>query len=133
MKLYLNLPVSDLPRTRAFFTALGFTFDDRFSDDTGVAMNIGEGAYAMLLTREKFAGFARRPLGDAKTHTSALFALQVDSREAVDRMVKAAVANGGSPALDPNDHGFMYQWSFFDPDGHHWEVFHMDLSQMPQG
>jgi predicted lactoylglutathione lyase len=82
----------------------------------------------MLLTKEKFASFSKRPLGDATKETNALYALGVESRAAVETMVKQAVAAGGSHALDPQDHGFMYGWSFYDLDGHHWEVFWMDPS-----
>jgi uncharacterized protein len=125
-KLFVNIPVSDLQRSIDFFEALGFTFNQQFTDATATAMLVGEDAYFMLLTREKFAGFTRRPLGDAGKATGAIYALGVESRAAVDEMVNRAVANGGSHALDPQDHGFMYGWSFYDPDGHHWEVFWMD-------
>ena len=91
-------------------------------------MLVGEDAYFMLLSPAKFAGFTKAPVGDPRTATSAIFALAVENREAVDTMVKAAVAAGGSHAMDPQDHGFMYGWSFLDPDGHHWEVFWMDPS-----
>ena len=127
-KLFVNIPVSDLQRSIDFFEALGFTFNAQFTDATATAMLVGEDAYFMLLTKEKFASFAKRPLGDARTTTSALYALGVESRAAVDEMVNRAVANGGSHALDPQDHVFMYGWSFYDPDGHHWEVFWMDPS-----
>ena len=127
-KLFVNIPVSDLQRSVTFFEALGFTFNAQFTDATATAMLVGEDAYFMLLTKEKFASFAKRPLGDASTTTSALYALGVESRAAVDEMVNRAVANGGSHALDPQDHGFMYGWSFYDPAGHHWEVFWMDPS-----
>jgi uncharacterized protein len=125
-KLFVNIPVGDLQRSIDFFEALGFTFNTQFTDVTATAMLVGEDAYFMLLTKEKFASFSKRPLGDAKRETNALFSLGVASRAAVDEMVKKAVASGGSHALEPQDHGFMYGWSFYDPDGHHWEVFWMD-------
>ena len=125
-KLFVNIPVTDLQRSIRFFEALGFTFNRHFTDATATCMLVGEDAYFMLLTREKFAGFSKRPAGDPRRETGALFALGVDSREAVDEMVRAAVAAGGAHALDPFDHGFMYGWSFYDPDGYHWEVFWMD-------
>ena len=125
-KLFVNIPVADVQRAIVFFEALGFTFNAQFTDATATAMLVGEDAYFMLLTKEKFAGFTKRPLGDPSTTTTALYALGVESRAAVDEMVNTAVANGGSHALDPQDHGFMYGWSFYDPDGHHWEVFWMD-------
>jgi predicted lactoylglutathione lyase len=85
----------------------------------------------MLLDRARFASFSKRPIGDSRTETSALFALTVDSRAAVDEMVATAVAAGGSRALDPVDHGFMYVSTFYDLDGHHWEIFWMDPSAIP--
>jgi uncharacterized protein len=125
-KLFVNIPVADVQRSIDFFEALGFTFNQQFTDATATCMLVGEDAYFMLLSREKFAGFSRRPAGDPRQATGALFALGVDSRAAVDEMVQRAVAAGGSHALDPFDHGFMYGWSFYDLDGHHWEVFWMD-------
>ena len=125
-KLFVNIPVNDLQRSIVFFEALGFTFNAQFTDATATSMLVGSDAYFMLLTREKFATFSRRPLGDAQKETNALYALGVDSRAEVDEMVKKAVAAGGSHALEPQDHGFMYGWSFYDLDDHHWEVFWMD-------
>lgn len=125
-KLFVNIPVADLQRSITFFEALGFRFNTQFTDATATCMLVGEDAYFMLLTREKFAGFSPRPAGDPHTHTNALFALSVDSRADVDDMVRKAVAAGGAHAMDSQDHGFMYAWSFYDVDGHHWEVFWMD-------
>ena len=127
-KLFVNIPVNDLQRSITFFESLGFTFNAQFTDATATAMLVGEDAYFMLLTREKFASFSKRPPGDPMKETSALYALAVESRAAVDAMVKQAVAGGGSHALEPQDHGFMYGWSFYDLEGHHWEVFWMDPS-----
>ena len=125
-KLFVNVPVRDVQRSIDFFEALGFTFNAQFTDATATCMLVGEDAYFMLLDRERFAGFSKRPTGDARTETSALFAISVNSREEVDAVVKKAIAAGGSHAADPQDHGFMYAWSFYDLDGHHWEVFWMD-------
>lgn len=130
-KLFVNLPVRDLQRSVTFFEALGFRFNRHFTDATATCMLVGEDAYFMLLTAERFAGFSKRPTGDAHAQTGALFALSVNSREEVDAMVRKAVAAGGAHAVDAQDHGFMYGWSFYDPDGHHWEVFWMDPSAIP--
>src|SRR5918999_1040482 len=127
-KLFVNIPVRSLQRSIEFFEALGFTFNTQFTDATATSMLVGEDAYFMLLTTEKFKDFARRPVGDAQKETSALFAISVNSRDEVDALVKKAIAAGGSHAADPQDHGFMYAWSFYDVDGHHWEVFWMDPS-----
>ncbi|MFL5620875.1 MAG: VOC family protein [Gemmatimonadaceae bacterium] len=125
-KLFVNIPVSDLQRSITFYEALGFTFNAQFTDATATSMLVGEDAYFMLLTKEKFAGFTKRAVGDPQQQTSALFAVSVNSRAEVDEMVDKAIAAGGAHAVDPQDHGFMYGWSFYDPDGHHWEVFWMD-------
>lgn len=130
-KLFVNIPVRNLQRSISFFETLGFRFNPHFTDATGSCMLVGEDAYVMLLTRERFAEFSRRPTGDPRTETSALFALSAKSRAEVDEMVHAAVAAGGSHAADAQDHGFMYGWSFYDPDGHHWEVFWMDPAAIP--
>jgi predicted lactoylglutathione lyase len=125
-KLFVNIPVRDLQRSIEFFEALGFTFNTQFTDATATCMLVGEDAYFMLLTTERFKDFSKRPVGDARKETSALFAISVNSRDEVDALVQKAVAAGGSHAADPQDHGFMYAWSFYDLDGHHWEVFWMD-------
>ena len=130
-KLFVNIPVTDLQRSIEFFEALGFTFNPQFTDASATCMLVGEDAYFMLLDRERFAGFSKRPLHDPQEVTNALFAIGVESRAAVDEMVRRAVDAGGSHALEPQDHGFMYGWSFYDPDGHHWEVFWMDLAAIP--
>lgn len=125
-KLFVNIPVSDVQRSIELFEALGFTFNRQFTDATATCMLVGEDAYFMLLGRERFASFSKHPVGDARRETNALFALSVNSRSEVDEMVKKAVAAGGTHAAEPQDHGFMYSWSFYDLDGHHWEVFWMD-------
>ena len=127
-KLFVNVPVRDVQRSIDFFQELGFDFNAQFTDATAAAMLVGEDAYFMLLRQDKFASFTKRPVGDPTTATTALYALGVESRAAVDAMVEKAVALGGSHALEPQDHGFMYGWSFYDLDGHHWEVFWMDPS-----
>jgi hypothetical protein len=129
-KLFVNLPVKDLKRSREFFAKLGFEFNPQFSDDKAACMIVSEEAYVMLLVEEYFKGFARKPLADPRTLTEALFCLSASSRAEVDQLVKTAVESGGSPAADKQDHGFMYGWSFFDPDGHHWEVMYMDPSAL---
>lgn len=125
-KLFVNIPVRDLQRSIEFFETLGFAFNTQFTDATGTCMLVGEDAYFMLMTADKFRGFSKRPLGDAQKETSALFAITVQSRDDVDTLVEKALAAGGSLAVDPQDHGFMYVRSFYDLDGHHWEVFWMD-------
>ena len=126
MKMFVNLPVRDLKRSVEFFTKLGFTFNPKFTDENATCLIVGEDSFVMLLVERFFKNFTKRQLCDTGTHTEALVAVSVGSRAQVDEMVKTAVANGGAHAVDPQDHGFMYGWSFYDPDGHHWEVFWMD-------
>ena len=123
MNIFVNLPVTDLARSRAFFAALGFGFDEGFSDTTAICMKISDKAYAMLLTRERFAGFARLPVADETKATAHMIAVQLPDRTSVDMMVATALAHGGGALRDPEDHGWMYGHSFTDPDGHVWEPF----------
>ena len=130
MNTYINLPVADLARSRGFFKALGFAFNDRFSDDTALGMEIGSSSFAMLLTHEKYQSFTAKRIADTSETSEVLIALQLESREAVDGMMNAAVANGGTEARAAQDHGFMYERAFADPDGHVWEPFWRDPSAM---
>ena len=125
-KMFVNLPVRNLKRSIDFFTKLGFEFNPQFTDDKATCMIISDEAFVMLLVEDRFKDFTRKRICDTKTHTEGLFALSAASRAEVDEMVKTAVAAGGTHALDAVDHGFMYVWSFYDLDGHHWEVLYMD-------
>jgi uncharacterized protein len=124
--IFVNLAVRDLQRSMAFYKALGFEFNPKFTDDKAACMVISDKAFVMLLTEPFFKTFTTRQQCDTNTHVEGLFALSCESRAAVDDIVKKAVAAGGSHAMDPQDHGFMYGWSFRDPDGHHWEPLWMD-------
>src|SRR5512145_312364 len=104
-KLFVNIPVRDLQRSIDFFETLGFSFNAQFTDATATCMLVGEDAYFMLLTRDKFASFARREVGEPWDQTTALFAISVESRDDVDEMVRKAIAAGGANAADPQDHG----------------------------
>lgn len=131
-KIFVNLAVKDLKRSMEFFRGLGFEFNLQFTDETAACMVISEHNYAMLLTEPKFAIFNPKELCDSRKSTEVLIALDCDSREAVEDMVKKAVAGGGKTYSEPNDHGFMYQHGFQDPDGHIWEVFYMNPEAVPQ-
>lgn len=133
INLYINLPVVDINRSRSFFHGLGFSFNETFSDETAICMVINEGCGVMMLTHEKFASFTPRPIGDANKASEVLCALALESREAVDRMVATALANGGAGVREPEDHGFMYGHAFADPDGHIWEPFWMNPDAMGSG
>jgi hypothetical protein len=132
-KIFVNLPVKDLNRSMDFFKSLGFSFNPQFTDENAGCLVINEGSiYAMLITEPYFQTFTKKAICDATKSTEVLIALDAESREAVDDMVKKAVAAGGSLYTDPQDHGWMYGHSFADPDGHQWEVLFMDESQLPQ-
>jgi predicted lactoylglutathione lyase len=124
--LFVNLPVADVERSTGFFGKLGFAFNPTFTDDTAACMLVGEHASVMLLSRDKFAEFAKLPIADPRTHTQALFCFAVTSRDEVDAVGAAALAAGGTEADGAEDFGYMYSRSFFDLDGHGWQVMWMD-------
>lgn len=124
--IFVNLPVRDLQKTMEFFSSLGFTFNPQFTDDKAACMIISDKAYVMLLTEPFFRGFTKNEVADTSRVTEALIALSCESRAEVEQMVRKAIDAGGRHAMDPQDHGFMYAWSFYDLDGHHWEVLWMD-------
>ena len=124
--IFINLPVADLDASRAFFTRLGYGFHEQFCDGSALCLVISDTIFAMLLSEARFKDFTPRSVADARTSTEAILCLGAESRAEVDRIGDAALANGGSPVLDAQDHGFMYGRSFADPDGHIWEVMWMD-------
>lgn len=124
-QIFVNLPVSDLPRSLGFFKSLGFGFDPRFTDDRAACMVFGEGNYVMLLTEPFFTSFTGRPVPDTTAATEAIIAVSQDSAEDVDRIGDAALAAGARPATQTEEASPMHTRSFYDPDGHHWEVFHI--------
>ena len=125
-KTFINLAVQNLDKSKAFFSALGFEFNPKFTDDNAACMIVSDEAFVMLLREPFFKGFTRRGICDTRRYTEALIALSCESRAEVDELVRKAIAAGGTHAMEPQDHGFMYGWSFYDPDGHHWEAFWMD-------
>lgn len=127
--IFVNLPITQLARSTAFYATLGATKNPKFSDETSTCMVFSETIHAMLLTHEKYRHFTSRPIADARATSSALIALTFDSRDEVNVTIDRAVAAGGQ--ADPNpiqDHGFMFGRSVQDPDGHAWEIFWMDPS-----
>lgn len=132
-KVFMNLPVKDLKRSVDFFRALGFSFDMQFTDDKAACMVIcKDSIYAMLLTEPFFKGFTPKEICDTRSSAEVIIALDAGSRGEVDDMVRKAVAAGASVYMEPADHGWMYQHSFADPDGHQWEIVYMDESSLPQ-
>lgn len=129
--IFVNLPVVDLPKSTAFYEALGFTSNPAFSDETAASMVWSEAIYVMLLTHDKWKSFTTRPIPPS-TSSEVSLALRLDSKEAVDAMNDAAAANGGNGDINPvQDHGFMFGRDFTDPDGHVWGPFWMDQTAMP--
>jgi predicted lactoylglutathione lyase len=124
--LFVNLPVADLERSKGFYAQLGFSFDPAFSDEHAACMPVGEQASVMLLSRDRFSEFAKLPVGDPATQTQALYCFSVGERDDVDTVADAALTAGGREADGPEDHGFMYTRSFYDPDGHGWQVMWMN-------
>ena len=130
--LFVNMPVADLERSKAFFAKLGFSFNSTFTDETAACMLVGEHAFVMLLGRERFAELAKLPTADPTTHALALFCFSVATREEVDTVADAAIAAGAQDHDDLEDHGFMRSRSFFDLDGHGWQVMWMDPAAAEQ-
>jgi predicted lactoylglutathione lyase len=124
--MFVNLPVRDLERAKTFFGKLGFSFNARFTDDKAACMIVSDVSYVMLIQEAFYRTFTNRELCDTTRQNEGLVALSCESRAEVDGLVRTAVESGGSRAMRPIDHGFMYEWSFYDPDGHHWAVLWMD-------
>ena len=125
--IFVNLPVADLPKSMAFYEALGFVNEPRFTDHTAAAMQWSDTIVVMLLTHDKWKSFTTKTIPNARESAQVALAINLDDRPAVDAMTATAGVKGGT--ADPNppqDHGFMYQRSFEDPDGHSWEPFWMD-------
>ena len=130
-KIFVNLPVKDLDKSMAFFTGLGFSFNPQFTDEKAGCMAISDSIFAMLLTEAYFQTFTKKAVSDAKTATEVLIALDVDSKEEVQQLIAKAESTGATIYHEAQDHGWMYQHSFADLDGHQWELIYMDQSQLP--
>ncbi|MGG7437538.1 VOC family protein [Chryseobacterium arthrosphaerae] len=130
-QIYVNFPVKDVQKTKEFWTKLGFPVNEQFSDDKAVCVMINEDSmYIMFLAEEYFRSFIDRPVAPANT-AQVLVSIGLNSREEVDRVVNTALENGAYQHEEPEDFGWMYQNSFWDPDGHGWNITFADLSQMP--
>jgi uncharacterized protein len=124
--IFVNLPVIDLPRAMTFYEALGFTNNPAFTDETAACMVWSDAIHVMLLTHAKWQGFTTRPICPAGSSEVSL-ALNCDTKGEVDRLVETGAAHGGKADVNPpEDHGFMFQRTIADPDGHIWEPFWMD-------
>ena len=129
-KMFVNLPVRDLPRSMTFFQALGFTFNRQFSDETAACMVISQKNYAMLLTEAKWKQLIPRPIADTSQGREMVLCLSCESKDEVITLVGKALAAGGTRLNDPKDHGFMFEDGFQDLDGHLWSFFWMDPSHV---
>jgi uncharacterized protein len=131
--MFVNLPVKDLKRSIAFFEKLGFDFDPHFTDEHATCMIVGDGAFVMLLEEARFKDFARKPISDARRGTEGIFSISTVSRAEVDRLLTIALDAGAEPAAEKQEDTFMYGRSFYDPDGHHWEVMYLDPQALQTG
>lgn len=127
-QIYINLPVKDLSRSKAFFTSLGFSFDPKFTNDSAACMVVEGNIFVMLLVESVFRTFTKKAIADARQSTEVLTCLSCDSRAQVDDVVAKAIAAGGTIPREPQDHGFMYGHAFEDLDGHIWELIYMDAN-----
>lgn len=131
-QIFVNLPVKDLEKSKAFWGKLGFTFNPQFTDEKAGALVLGENIFSMLITEPYFKTFTNKQITDSAKETEVLNAVSVESREEVDKIVDAAMAAGAKPAKETQDMGWMYYRSFLDLDGHHWEVTFIDEAKIPE-
>lgn len=130
-QIFVNLPVKNIERSRAFFSALGYSFNPQFSNDSALSMIVSDTIYVMLLAEPFFQTFTAKPIADASKSTEVLVCLSCASRAEVDALVAKALAAGGTAPRAPQDHGFMYGHGFEDPDGHIWELVYMEPGAVP--
>ena len=124
--IFVNLPVTDLDRSKSFYEALGFTNEPNFTDETAACMVLSETIFVMLLTHDKWKTFTTRPIPSTDS-SEVMLALSCDSKDEVNRFTETAGKNGGIADVNPvQDHGFMFSRSYTDLDGHIWEVMWMD-------
>ncbi len=129
---FINLPVTDIERSKAFYGALDFSFDPKFTDQSCACMVVSDKSFVMLIEQDRFTEFLAKPLADVASTTGSLICVSAEDRGGVDAFADRALASGGSRAKDAMDMGFMYGRSFLDPDGHHWEVMWMDSAAIEQ-
>jgi predicted lactoylglutathione lyase len=131
-KVFINLPVKDLERSKEFFQKLGFSFNPQFTDEKAGCMVVSESIFVMLLTDTYFKSFIDTEICNAHKSTEVLIALDANSADEVKQFIGQAESLGGRIYAEAKDHGFMYQHSFADLDGHKWEMAYVDMSQFPQ-
>ena len=130
-QVFINLAVKDLQKSMDFYTAMGFSNNPQFSDETGKCMAWSENIFVMILTHEKFASFATKPIADTKSNLAGLFSLSLDSIDEVNSLMTNGLKAGGIEPNEMKDYGFMQQRTIEDFDGHTWEIFYMDITKFP--
>jgi len=131
-QIFINLAVKDLQKSMDFYTALGFSNNPQFSDDSGKCMVWCENIFVMIMTHEKFTSFATKPIADTKSNLAGLFSLSVDSVDEVNSILSKGLYAGGTEPTEMKDYGFMQQRTIEDFDGHTWEIFYMDITKFPK-
>lgn len=132
-QIFINLAVKDLQQSANFYAALGFVNNPQFSDETAKCMVWSDNIFVMLLTHQKFATFATKPIADTKSKLAGLFSLSTNGIDEINSMMTRGLAAGGIEPSDMKDYGFMQQRTIEDFDGHTWELFYMDMSKFPTG
>ncbi len=128
-QIFINIAVQDPKKSMDFYTALGFTNNPQFSDDSGKCMLWSENIFVMILTHEKFASFATKPIANTKTNIAGLFSLSVNSVDEMNNIMTKGLKAGGIEPSEMKDYGFMQQRTIEDFDGHTWEIFYMDVTK----
>ncbi len=131
-QIFINLAVKDLQKSFEFYTALGFTNNPQFSDDSGKCMVWSENIYVMIMTYEKFTSFTTKPVADTKSNLAGIFSLSVDSIDQVNNTMTHGLNAGGTEPSEMKDYDFMQLRTIEDFDGHTWEIFFMDMTKFPQ-
>lgn len=131
-QIFINLAVTDVTKSMEFYSALGFTNNPQFSDDSGKCMVWEGNIFLMILSHEKFASFATKPIADTKNTLAGLFSLSMNSLDEVNAFMDKGLKAGGKEPSEMKDYGFMQQRTLEDFDGHTWECFYMDMSKFPQ-
>ena len=130
-QIFINLAVTNLQKSMDFYTALGFTNNPQFSDDTAKCMVWCDNIFVMLLTHDKFLNFATKPIADTKSTLAGLFSLSLESVDEVNSVMANGLKAGGIEPAEMKDYGFMQQRTIEDFDGHTWEIFFMDITKFP--
>ncbi len=131
-QIFINLAVKDVQKSMDFYTALGFSNNPQFSDDSGKCMAWSENIFIMILSHEKFATFTKKPIVDTKSSIAGLYSLSLNSVEDVNKMMEQGLRAGGIEPNEMRDYGFMQQRTIEDFDGHTWEIFYMDMTKFPK-